>query len=148
MLLLTDEQKAKIEENRRRAVERFNQRTREFPLPLTGSPISPIPKKPNLNENINFAQPSTSNAIQPTASSNNLMGQQSRPSINPFALNSVQPKTSNNNPVINPFVLPSNPSTSNAIQSKARFDPLQGYKSKIKVDIEVISVSEIQVSLF
>jgi hypothetical protein len=115
-MTLTDEQKTRIEENKRRALEIQAKRADKRSLtPQTDAPL--LPKRQSLNA----AQPSTSTNAT------------TRP---PLA--QIQSNGSTN---IQMKPRQSKPSTSNS-----EFNPLAGYKPKITIELEVYSTTEIQVS--
>jgi hypothetical protein len=97
MTSLTEEQRLRIAENKRRAQERFAERNQRINLNLSNVTISPIPKRPNLNQYVGCI----------------------------------------------PQNLPKNvlPSTSNF----KIFDPLKDYKAKVKVKLELISPTHVEV---
>jgi len=136
MSTLTDEQKAKIAENKKKALERFAQRKSDQ---STLSSIYPSPKKQKLNGN------PSSNMLNFQATPNQPYGIQNRLTSTPF--NQIakpnQSKSAPMKPMCTPLSLPPRPS----IPGAKTFNPLQNYKPKIIVDLEVYSSTEIEIRM-
>jgi len=136
MSTLTDEQKAKIAENKKKALERLAQRKSDRSIP---SSISPSPKKQKLN-----GGPS-SNMFNFQAAPNQPYGIQNRSMSTPF--NQIakpdQSKSAPVKPMSTPFSLP----VRSSIPGATTFNPLQNHKPKVIVDLEVYSPTEIEIRM-
>ncbi|KAI6189645.1 putative SMARCAL1-like protein [Aphelenchoides bicaudatus] len=158
MSTMTDEQRAKMEANRQRALKIRKQRELERALRMNNltdpsKAISPIAKRPKPNtcliENTAFRPPPIS-VIQSKPNSTTSVGQSKM--VQTTLFNSNFTSTSNNQPP--KFIAPSSrpplisvtnqramPSTSNNALSKppTAFNPLQDYKPKVTISFEAFS---------